>query len=87
MVGRGCRKYRCPSGREISFVFMIRPSTRLSTTVGADVLNLSKHHGTEVPRLIRETRGDLDWMVMKALEKDRERRYATANAFAMDVGR
>jgi serine/threonine protein kinase len=65
----------------------VRPSTRLSTTVGADLVNVSKHHGREVPRLIREMRGDLDWMVMKALEKDRARRFATANGFAMDVGR
>jgi serine/threonine protein kinase len=65
----------------------VRPSTRLSATVGADLANVSKHHGTEVPKLIREMRGDLDWIVMKALEKDRERRYATPNDFAMDVGR
>jgi serine/threonine protein kinase len=65
----------------------VRPSTRLSTTDGADLANVSKHHGTEVPKLIREMRGDLDWIVMKALEKDRARRYATANGFAMDVGR
>lgn len=65
----------------------VRPSTRLSTTVGADRASVSRHHGTEVPALIREMRGDLDWIVMKALEKDRARRYATANDFAMDVGR
>ena len=65
----------------------VRPSTRLSTTVGADQVTVSKHHGTEVPRLIREMRGDLDWIVMKALEKDRARRYETANGFAMDVRR
>src|SRR5882672_8951848 len=64
----------------------VRPSTRLSTTVGADLVKVSRHHGTEVPRLIRKIRGDLDWIVMKALEKDRARRYATANGFAMDVG-
>src|SRR5437879_1528693 len=65
----------------------VRPSTRLRMAVGADLANVSKHHGTEVPRLIRKMRGDLDWIVMKALEKDRARRYATANGFAMDVGR
>jgi len=65
----------------------VRPSTRLSTTVGADQAIVSKHHGAEVPRLIREMRGDLDWIVMKALEKDRARRYETANGFAMDVRR
>jgi eukaryotic-like serine/threonine-protein kinase len=40
-----------------------------------------------VPKLIREMRGDLDWIVMKALEKDRSRRYETPSGFAMDVGR
>ncbi|HEY3913400.1 MAG TPA: serine/threonine-protein kinase [Verrucomicrobiae bacterium] len=65
----------------------VRPSTRLSTIVGADQAIVSKHHGTEAPRLIREMRGDLDWIVMKALEKERARRYETANGFAMDVRR
>jgi serine/threonine protein kinase len=65
----------------------VRPSTRLRTTVGGDLANVSKHHGKEVPRLIRKMRGDLDWIVMKALEKDRARRYATAYGFATDVGR
>jgi len=65
----------------------VRPSTRLSTTVAADLVNVSRHHGTEMPKLIREIRGDLDWIVMKALEKDRTRRYATANGFSMDVAR
>jgi serine/threonine protein kinase/Tfp pilus assembly protein PilF len=65
----------------------VRPSTRLSTMVAADLVNFSKRHGAEAPRLIREMRGDLDWIVMKALEKDRARRYATANGLAMDVER
>ena len=39
------------------------------------------------PKLIRELRGDLDWIVMKALEKDRARRYETANGLAMDIER
>jgi serine/threonine protein kinase len=65
----------------------VRPSTRLSTTVGADQAIVSKHHGTEVPKLVRKMRGDLDWIVMKALEKDRARRYETAIGFAVDVGR
>src|SRR5258706_12515653 len=56
----------------------VRPSTRLSTPVGSDLENVSKRHGTEVPKLIRQMRGDLDWIVMKALEKDRTRRYETA---------
>jgi hypothetical protein len=65
----------------------LRPSTRLSTMVAADLVDVSRHHGADAPKLIREMRGDLDWIVMKALEKDRARRYATANGLAMDIGR
>ncbi len=64
-----------------------RPSSRLSTMVAADLTSISRHHQVEPPRLIREVRGDLDWIVMKALEKDRARRYATVNGFAMDIRR
>src|SRR5207244_8628957 len=42
---------------------------------------------TEPARLSRLVRGELDWIVLKALEKDRNRRYATANGLAMDVQR
>ncbi|HKR32657.1 MAG TPA: serine/threonine-protein kinase, partial [Terriglobales bacterium] len=63
------------------------PSTRLTAMTTADRVNLSKHHRVEVPKLIREMRGELDWIVMKALEKDRTRRYATANGLAMDIER
>src|SRR5258708_1925814 len=48
----------------------VRPSTRLTTMTAADLVTVSKHHGTEAPKLIREMRGDLDWIVMKGLEKD-----------------
>jgi serine/threonine protein kinase len=65
----------------------VRPSTRLSTMIAADPAEIPKRHGAEAPRLIREMRGDLDWIVMKAMEKDRARRYATANGLAMDVKR
>jgi serine/threonine protein kinase len=65
----------------------VRPSTRLSTMVGADLAKLSSHHGADAPRLIREMRGELDWIVMRALEKERTRRYATANGLAMDISR
>ena len=41
----------------------------------------------EPARLTKMVRGDLDWIVMKALEKDRSRRYETANAFGTDVQR
>ncbi len=65
----------------------VRPSTRLSTMMAPDLTIVSQHHRAEPPKLIREVRGDLDWIVMKALEKDPARRYATANGFAMDVQR
>jgi serine/threonine protein kinase len=65
----------------------VPPSTRLSTMIPADLTNLSRHRQVEPPKLIREVRGDLDWIVMKALEKDRTRRYETANGLALDVQR
>jgi serine/threonine protein kinase/lipopolysaccharide biosynthesis regulator YciM len=62
-----------------------RPSTKLST---ADALpSLSANRGTEPKKLTRLLRGELDWIVMKALEKDRNRRYESANGFAADVQR
>jgi len=63
------------------------PSTRLSTMLGADLTAIAKHRNVEPPRLIHLVRGDLDWIVMKALEKDRARRYETANGLARDVER
>jgi serine/threonine protein kinase len=65
----------------------VRPSARLSTMIAADLTSLSHHRQAEPPKLIREVRGDLDWIVMKALEKDRTRRYETANSLALDVQR
>jgi eukaryotic-like serine/threonine-protein kinase len=64
-----------------------RPSTRLSTMLDADLSAISKHRQTEPPKLISLVRGDLDWIVMKCLEKDRTRRYTTANGLAFDVER
>ncbi len=62
-----------------------RPSTKLST---ADALpSLSANRGTEPKKLTGLLRNELDWIVMKALEKDRTRRYETANGFAADVQR
>jgi serine/threonine protein kinase len=65
----------------------VRPSTRLSTMVRADTKNIPGGDCAAAPRLIRELRGDLDWIAMKALEKDRTRRYETASAFARDIQR
>src|SRR5438034_1022467 len=62
-----------------------RPSTRLSTADGLPTL--AANRGTEPKRLTALVRGELDWIVLKALEKDRTRRYETANDFAMDVQR
>jgi eukaryotic-like serine/threonine-protein kinase len=62
-----------------------RPSTRLSTAEGLP--GLAANRGTEPTKLTRLVRGELDWIVMKALEKDRSRRYETANGFALDVQR
>jgi len=64
-----------------------RPSTRLSTLADADLTEVAKHRKAEAPKLINLLRGDLDWIVMKALEKDRTRRYETANGLAMDIHR
>ena len=62
-----------------------KPSTKLST---ADALpTLAANRGTVPSRLRKLVRGELDWIVMKALEKERNRRYETANSFAMDLQR
>jgi serine/threonine protein kinase len=62
-----------------------KPSTRLSTAEGLPTL--AANRGTEPAKLTRLVRGELDWIVMKALEKDRNRRYEMANGLAMDVER
>jgi tetratricopeptide (TPR) repeat protein len=63
-----------------------RPSTRLST-LGRAATTASSRRQSDPRKLSRLFRGELDWIVMKALEKDRNRRYETANGFAMDVQR
>jgi hypothetical protein len=62
-----------------------RPSTRLSST--QMLPSLAACRRTEPARLARLLRGELDWIVMKALEKDRNRRYETADGLAMDLHR
>src|ERR1017187_2673909 len=64
-----------------------RPSTCLSTMLAGELKTAARQRQTEPPRLIHLVRGDLDWIVMKALEKDRPRRYETANGFAADIQR
>jgi eukaryotic-like serine/threonine-protein kinase len=64
-----------------------RPSTMVTTLQGAELTATAKNRHAEAPKLISTLRGDLDWIVMKALEKDRRRRYETANGLAMDIQR
>ncbi len=64
-----------------------KPSTRLSTMLDAERTVTATHRHTDPPKLIHLVRGDLDWIVMKSLEKDRARRYETANGFAADIQR
>ena len=62
-----------------------RPSTRLATMVGIELTATAKQRHTEAMKLIHLLRGDLDWVAMKCLEKDRSRRYPTANDLALDI--
>jgi eukaryotic-like serine/threonine-protein kinase len=64
-----------------------RPSTMLTTFRGDELTATALQRESEPPKLISLLRGDLDWVVMKALEKDRTRRYETANGLAIDVQR
>ncbi len=61
------------------------PSSRLSSA--RDAATIATARQTEPAKLAKLVRGELDWIVMKALEKDRNRRYQTANAFARDIER
>jgi WD40 repeat protein/serine/threonine protein kinase len=63
-----------------------RPSTRLSS-LGQAAATLSSQRQTDPKRLRQMIRGDLDWIVMKCLEKDRTRRYETVSALALDIQR
>ncbi len=62
------------------------PSTRLSQSKDSLPTVAAQRH-TEPTRLAKMVRGDLDWIVMKALEKDRSRRYETASGLARDIER
>jgi tetratricopeptide (TPR) repeat protein/serine/threonine protein kinase len=63
-----------------------KPSTRLSDSKDS-LPSISAQRQTEPAKLARIVRGELDWIVMKALEKDRNRRYETANGLAHDIER
>src|ERR1700730_14625228 len=63
-----------------------RPSTRLSDS-GQALASIAAHRHMEAAKLAKLVRGERDWIVMKTLEKDRNRRYETANGLGMDVQR
>jgi WD40 repeat protein len=62
-----------------------KPSTRLSTLSDQDLLNIARQRHAEPPELLQMVRGDLDWIVMKALDKDRTRRYETVESLGADL--
>ncbi len=65
----------------------VRPSTKLATLRQEELTTTAKRRAVEPTKLAHLLRGDLDWIVMKCLEKDRTRRYETANGLAMDLKR
>jgi WD40 repeat protein/serine/threonine protein kinase len=64
-----------------------KPSTRLRTLPGLELTITAQRRRTDAVKLTHLLRGDLDWIVMKCLEKDRTRRYETANGLAADLKR
>ena len=64
-----------------------RPSTKLEGLRAEELTQTAVHRRVEAPKLKLMLSGDLDWIVMKALEKDRTRRYQTANGLGMDIQR
>ena len=64
-----------------------RPSTRIGTLGAAEPTAIATHRHSEPPKLQGIIRGDLDWIVMMCLEKDRRRRYESANGLVMDIQR
>jgi len=65
----------------------VRPSTRFATLQGEELSTTAKRRSTDTSKLLHQLKGDLDWIVMKCLEKDRTRRYETANGLAYDIER
>jgi eukaryotic-like serine/threonine-protein kinase len=65
----------------------VRPSTRLATLKGEELTTTARRRSSDVPKLLNMLKGDLDWIVMKCLEKDRTHRYETANGLASDIRR
>jgi tetratricopeptide (TPR) repeat protein/tRNA A-37 threonylcarbamoyl transferase component Bud32 len=64
-----------------------RPSTRFATLEGEELTTTAKRRSADKAKLVHQLKGDLDWIVMKCLEKDRTRRYETANGLAVDLKR
>jgi PAS domain S-box-containing protein len=64
-----------------------KPSTRIGGLKGDESSRVAKRHGAEMRAIVKELRGDLDAITLRAMEKDRNRRYETASALAMDVQR
>jgi len=63
----------------------LSPSAKLQTLNNEEITKTARMRRIEPPRLLSQVHGDLDWIVLKCLEKDRTRRYATANGLAMDI--
>ena len=63
----------------------LSPSAKLQTLNNEELTKTARRLQVEPPRLVSQLRGDLDWIVLKCLEKDRTRRYVTANGLAMDI--
>jgi WD40 repeat protein/serine/threonine protein kinase len=65
----------------------VKPSTKLKTLPAQELTSTAQRRQTDPLKLTRQMGGDLDWIVMKCLEKDRRRRFETANGLAMDLQR
>src|SRR5215468_5615572 len=65
----------------------LSPSAKLQTLNNEELTKTARRRQVEAPRLVSELRGDLDWIVLKCLEKDRTRRYATATGLTEDIER
>src|SRR5271165_3843575 len=63
----------------------LSPSAKLQTLNNEELTKTARKRHIEPPRLLSQLRGDLDWIVLKCLEKDRTRRYETASGLAMDI--
>jgi WD40 repeat protein len=73
--------------RQIREVEPMRPSNRISTLSASERTTVAQSRSVDPGKLSRLVRGDLDWIVLKAMDKDRNRRYETANEFAKDLQR